>query len=178
MHIFQTQKMNLGVNAVTDQLLTIMQQGKWDGSAGPSKPTAPAGGWKTRILNPYRLPKKMQPKRQAPSDEKNLQIESKLIQVIQWKHKRKKERDQYDLKQPFNSKLLTLNWTSSPRCLRTRQCSRAGSLRMACGPCVGRSSNPEGPPARRSGGLGLVSKCPDVNRTLDFLRFHESLSGS
>jgi hypothetical protein len=28
-------------------------------------------------------------------------IESKLIQVIQWKDKKKKERDQYDLKQPI-----------------------------------------------------------------------------
>lgn len=38
---------------------------------------------KTRVLNPYTLPKKMQKKWQVPKDEKNLQIESKLIQVIQ-----------------------------------------------------------------------------------------------
>lgn len=63
MHIFQTQKINLGVNAITDQLLTIMQQGKWDGSAGPCNPTVPAGGLKTSMLNPYKLPKKMQLKR-------------------------------------------------------------------------------------------------------------------
>lgn len=43
----------------------------------------------------------MQQKQQVPNDEKNLQIESKLIQVIQWKDQRKKERDQYDLKQPL-----------------------------------------------------------------------------
>ena len=35
------------------------------------------------MLNPYLLPKKTQPKWQVPNDEKNLQIESKLIQVIQ-----------------------------------------------------------------------------------------------
>lgn len=82
---------------------------------------------------------------QAPSNEKNLQIESKLIQVIQWKDKRKKERDQYDLKQPFNSKLLTFYWTSSPRCLRTPQGSCAGSLGMAHGPQMGCFSYPEVP---------------------------------
>lgn len=43
----------------------------------------------------------MQQKWQVPNDEKNLQVESKLIQVIQWKDKRKRERDQYDLKQLF-----------------------------------------------------------------------------
>lgn len=32
-------------------------------------------GWKTRMLNPYVLPKKTQPKWQVPNDEKNLQID-------------------------------------------------------------------------------------------------------
>lgn len=64
-------------------------------------------GRKTRMLNPYTLPKKMQHKWQVPKNEKNLQIESKLIQVIQWKDKKTKERDQYDLKQPLSRKVLT-----------------------------------------------------------------------
>lgn len=84
-----------------DRSATIMQQGEWHGPAGPRNPTVPAGGWKTRRLNPDTLPKRMQHKWQVPNDEKNLQIESKLIQVIQWKDKRKRERDQYDLKQLF-----------------------------------------------------------------------------
>lgn len=47
-HIFQTQKINQGVNALTDQQLTIMQQEKGNGSAGPRHPTVPAGGSKNQ----------------------------------------------------------------------------------------------------------------------------------
>lgn len=36
------------MNAITDQLLTIMQQGKWNGSAGPRNPTVPAEGLKNQ----------------------------------------------------------------------------------------------------------------------------------
>lgn len=95
-----TQKINLGVNAGTDRLPTIMQQGEWHGPAGPQSPTVPAGGEKPGGWTPT-LPERTQQKWQVPNDEKNLQIESKLIQVIQWKDKRKRERDQYDLKQLF-----------------------------------------------------------------------------
>lgn len=156
MHIIQTQKINLGANAVTDQLLTIMQHSKWNGCTGPCDPMVPAGGPETRMLNLYKPPKKMQQKWQVPNDKKNLQIESTVIQVIQWKDKRKKERDQYDLKHHFNSKLLTFCWTSSPRCLRTSQCSSAGS------PLRGKRAlsvtlfNPE-VPQQDSGGSGLLS---------------------
>lgn len=84
----------------TDQLLTIMQQGTWNGSAGPRNPTVPAGGWKTRTLNPYILPKKMQRKWQAPSDEKlTNRIKTDSSHTV--KGQRRKERDQYDPKQPF-----------------------------------------------------------------------------
>lgn len=100
-------------------------------------------GWKTRMLNPYRLPKKTQQKRQVPNDEKNLHIESKLIQVIQWKDKRKRK----EINMIWNNhfKLLTFYWTSSPRCLRTSQCPCAGSPQNGIGPCPWQSSNPEGP---------------------------------
>lgn len=54
MHIFQTQKINQGVNAITDQLLTIMQQDKWNGSTGPRNPTVPAGGLKHQDTEPLR----------------------------------------------------------------------------------------------------------------------------
>lgn len=48
MHIFQIRKINLGVNAITDQLLTIMQQDKSNGSTGPHNPTVPTGGLKNQ----------------------------------------------------------------------------------------------------------------------------------
>lgn len=48
MHTFQTWKINLGVNAITDQLLTIMQQDMRNGSAGPCNPTVPAGRLKNQ----------------------------------------------------------------------------------------------------------------------------------
>lgn len=46
----------------------------------PSSPTVPAGRSKHRRLGSYALPRTQQ-KHQVPNDE-NLQIESKLIQVI------------------------------------------------------------------------------------------------
>lgn len=82
----------------------------------PSSPTVPAGGSKHRRLGSYALPRTQQ-RYQVPNDE-NLHIESKLIQVIPY-GERQKERDQYDLKQPFPRKSLTSDYT--PR-LRTSQC--------------------------------------------------------
>lgn len=78
-----------------------MQQGKWNGSAGPRNPTVPAGGLKNQNTESLHTAQENATERQVPNNARNLQIESKLIQVIQWKDKRKKERDQYDLKQPF-----------------------------------------------------------------------------
>lgn len=103
MHIFQTQKINLEVNAITDQLLTIMQQDKWKDLPAFVTPQCPQEGSKPGYWTPTYCQKqqqqKMQHKWQVPNEKKNSQIESKLIQVLQWKDKRQKERDQYDLKQ-------------------------------------------------------------------------------
>lgn len=101
MHIVQIRKINLRVNAITDQLLTIMQQGKWNGSTGPRNPTVPAAGLQNQGTESLQTAREDATEMAGSYDKKNLQIESKLIQVIEWKDKRKKERDQYDLKQSF-----------------------------------------------------------------------------
>lgn len=59
MHIFQTQKMNVGVNAVTDQLLTTMQQGKGGGPPALVSPQRLQEGWEPG----YRIPTDCQRKR-------------------------------------------------------------------------------------------------------------------
>lgn len=56
----------------------------------PSSPTVPAGGSKHRRLGFYALPRTQQ-KHQVPNDE-NLQIESKLIQVIPYGERTKGKR--------------------------------------------------------------------------------------
>lgn len=73
----------------------------------PSSPTVSAGGSKHRRLGSYA--KNTTEINQVPNDE-NLHVESKLIQVIPY-GERQKERDQYDLKQPFPRKSLTSDYT-------------------------------------------------------------------
>lgn len=128
-------------------------------------------GWKTRMLNPYRLPKKMQQKWQVLNDEKNLQIESKLIQVTQWKDKRKKE------KRSIWSGTTTVivscwpligppvqdawGWASAPM--------RPHSS-MANGPCLWHSSNPEVPHQDTAEDWALSVSAPTATGPLDLLR--------
>lgn len=81
----------------------------------PSSPTVPAGGSKHRRLGSYALPRTTE----IPGSKRwelTHRIKTDSSHTIRWKTK---ERDQYDLKQPFPRKSLTSDHTP---CLRTSQC--------------------------------------------------------
>lgn len=164
MHILQTQKLNPGVNAGTDQLLTIMQQGTWNGSAGPRNPTVPAGGWKTRTLNPYILPKKMQRKWQAPSDEK---LTNRIKTDSSHTVKGQKEKGKRSIWSETTILIVScwpFHWTPVQDAWGQASAPARGHLQVADRPRLGHSSHPE-VPQQESGRPGLASKCPGSIRS-------------
>lgn len=134
MHILQTRKINEEGDAITDQLVTIMQQGTGGGSAALAPRSA------------YRRVKTREAKSLCTAGENTTEtpgskwweltsrIKTDSSHTTRWKDK-KKRRDQYDLKQSFHKKLLTSDWTSSPQCLRRSHYYWSQSLLwMASGP--------------------------------------------
>lgn len=85
-----------------------MQQGTGDGSAALESHSV-CRRVKTQEAGFLCTAKNTTEINQVPNDE-NLHVESKLIQVIPY-GERQKERDQYDLKQPFPRKSLTSDYT-------------------------------------------------------------------